>query len=64
METTHELLDLICVYCDRDPVQEGAPILEDGVSRSLSVFVIGAASGELSVSVLGSAGGGRRHKEA
>ncbi|XP_038157381.1 pentatricopeptide repeat domain-containing protein 3, mitochondrial [Cyprinodon tularosa] len=30
METTHELLDLICVYCDRDPVQEGAPILEDG----------------------------------
>uniref|UniRef100_A0A8C2XHH8 Small ribosomal subunit protein mS39 n=1 Tax=Cyclopterus lumpus TaxID=8103 RepID=A0A8C2XHH8_CYCLU len=23
METTHELLDLICLYCDRDPVQEG-----------------------------------------
>uniref|UniRef100_A0A3P9N285 Small ribosomal subunit protein mS39 n=1 Tax=Poecilia reticulata TaxID=8081 RepID=A0A3P9N285_POERE len=23
METTHKLLDLICLYCDRDPVQEG-----------------------------------------
>uniref|UniRef100_A0A8C6K5K6 Small ribosomal subunit protein mS39 n=1 Tax=Nothobranchius furzeri TaxID=105023 RepID=A0A8C6K5K6_NOTFU len=23
METTHELLDLICLYCDRNPVQEG-----------------------------------------
>nr|XP_019937175.1 PREDICTED: pentatricopeptide repeat domain-containing protein 3, mitochondrial isoform X2 [Paralichthys olivaceus] len=29
METTHELLDLICIYCDRDPVQEGAPETED-----------------------------------
>ncbi|XP_035525803.1 pentatricopeptide repeat domain-containing protein 3, mitochondrial [Morone saxatilis] len=23
METTHDLLDLICIYCDSDPVQEG-----------------------------------------
>uniref|UniRef100_A0A1A8R3S2 Small ribosomal subunit protein mS39 n=2 Tax=Nothobranchius pienaari TaxID=704102 RepID=A0A1A8R3S2_9TELE len=23
METTHDLLDLICLYCDRNPVQEG-----------------------------------------
>ncbi|XP_059201506.1 small ribosomal subunit protein mS39-like isoform X2 [Centropristis striata] len=23
METSHDLLDLICLYCDRDPVQEG-----------------------------------------
>uniref|UniRef100_A0A3B5M0Y6 Small ribosomal subunit protein mS39 n=1 Tax=Xiphophorus couchianus TaxID=32473 RepID=A0A3B5M0Y6_9TELE len=29
METTHKLLDLICLYCDRDPVQEGAPQTED-----------------------------------
>ncbi|XP_028445783.1 small ribosomal subunit protein mS39 isoform X3 [Perca flavescens] len=29
METTHELLDLICLYCDRDPVQEGEPQPED-----------------------------------
>ncbi|XP_044062196.1 pentatricopeptide repeat domain-containing protein 3, mitochondrial [Siniperca chuatsi] len=29
METTHELLDLICLYCDRDPVQEGGPQTED-----------------------------------
>ncbi|XP_068181812.1 small ribosomal subunit protein mS39 isoform X4 [Antennarius striatus] len=28
METTHDLLDLICLYCDRDPVQEGQPKLE------------------------------------
>lgn len=32
METTHELLDLICLYCDRDPVQEGGPQTEDAVS--------------------------------
>ncbi|KAM4732743.1 small ribosomal subunit protein mS39 [Anableps anableps] len=30
METTQELLDLICLYCDRDPVQEGAPQVENG----------------------------------
>ncbi|XP_034738950.1 pentatricopeptide repeat domain-containing protein 3, mitochondrial [Etheostoma cragini] len=29
METTHELLDLLCLYCDRDPVQEGEPQPED-----------------------------------
>uniref|UniRef100_UPI003AAADF85 small ribosomal subunit protein mS39 n=1 Tax=Centroberyx gerrardi TaxID=166262 RepID=UPI003AAADF85 len=29
METTHDLLDLICLYCDRDPVQEGGPETED-----------------------------------
>ncbi|XP_033829986.1 pentatricopeptide repeat domain-containing protein 3, mitochondrial [Periophthalmus magnuspinnatus] len=25
IETTHDLLDLICFYCDRDPVAEGSP---------------------------------------
>ncbi|KAM4586071.1 small ribosomal subunit protein mS39 [Fundulus diaphanus] len=30
MDTTHELLDLLCLYCDRDPVQEGAPQGVDG----------------------------------
>ncbi|KAF7651593.1 hypothetical protein LDENG_00108850 [Lucifuga dentata] len=25
METIHDLLDLICVYCDRDPVEEAGP---------------------------------------
>ncbi|XP_042274042.1 pentatricopeptide repeat domain-containing protein 3, mitochondrial [Thunnus maccoyii] len=29
METSHDLLDLICLYCDRDPVQEGEPQTED-----------------------------------
>ncbi|XP_042348871.1 pentatricopeptide repeat domain-containing protein 3, mitochondrial [Plectropomus leopardus] len=29
METTHDLLDLICLYCDKDPVQEGEPQTED-----------------------------------
>nr|XP_033488912.1 pentatricopeptide repeat domain-containing protein 3, mitochondrial [Epinephelus lanceolatus] len=29
METTHDLLDLICLYCDRDPLQEGQPQMED-----------------------------------
>ncbi|KAK9517581.1 hypothetical protein VZT92_022940 [Zoarces viviparus] len=29
VETTHELLDLICLYCDRDPVQEGGAQAED-----------------------------------
>ncbi|MEQ2187479.1 hypothetical protein GOODEAATRI_005085 [Goodea atripinnis] len=29
METTQELLDLICLYCDKNPVQEGAPQVED-----------------------------------
>lgn len=33
METTHDLLDLICLYCDRDPVQDGGPQTEDTVSR-------------------------------
>ncbi|XP_054453669.1 pentatricopeptide repeat domain-containing protein 3, mitochondrial [Anoplopoma fimbria] len=44
METTHELLDLICLYCDRDPVQDGGPQAEDTeksgeeVKRSKSRF--------------------------
>ncbi|XP_071384612.1 small ribosomal subunit protein mS39 [Centroberyx affinis] len=29
METTHDLLDLICLYCDRDPAQEWGPEAED-----------------------------------
>ncbi|XP_026185954.1 small ribosomal subunit protein mS39 isoform X3 [Mastacembelus armatus] len=29
METTHDLLDLICLHCDRDPVQEEVPQTED-----------------------------------
>nr|XP_057919816.1 small ribosomal subunit protein mS39 isoform X3 [Doryrhamphus excisus] len=29
METTHDLLDLICLFCDRDPVQEEGPKMED-----------------------------------
>ncbi|KAM4621416.1 small ribosomal subunit protein mS39 isoform 1-T2 [Polymixia lowei] len=29
METTHDLLDVISLYCDRDPVQEGGPETED-----------------------------------
>uniref|UniRef100_A0A3P9LGE0 Small ribosomal subunit protein mS39 n=1 Tax=Oryzias latipes TaxID=8090 RepID=A0A3P9LGE0_ORYLA len=29
METTHDLLDLICLYCDRNPVQEGGPQAEE-----------------------------------
>ncbi|XP_061141685.1 small ribosomal subunit protein mS39 [Syngnathus typhle] len=29
METTHQLLDLICLFCDRDPVQEDGPQTED-----------------------------------
>ncbi|XP_019725338.1 small ribosomal subunit protein mS39 isoform X1 [Hippocampus comes] len=29
METTHNLLDLICLFCDRDPVQEDGPQTED-----------------------------------
>ncbi|KAM8732557.1 small ribosomal subunit protein mS39 [Acanthopagrus schlegelii] len=29
METTHDLLDLICLYGDRDPVQDGGPETED-----------------------------------
>uniref|UniRef100_A0A7N6AVU1 Small ribosomal subunit protein mS39 n=1 Tax=Anabas testudineus TaxID=64144 RepID=A0A7N6AVU1_ANATE len=32
METTHDLLDLICLYCDRNPVQEGGPQTENTVS--------------------------------
>jgi len=32
METTHDLLDLISFYCDRDPIQEGGPQEEDAVS--------------------------------
>uniref|UniRef100_A0A1A7YYH4 Small ribosomal subunit protein mS39 n=1 Tax=Iconisemion striatum TaxID=60296 RepID=A0A1A7YYH4_9TELE len=34
METTHDLLDLICLYCDRNPVQEGEPgVEEEGKGR-------------------------------
>lgn len=33
METTRDLLDLICLYCDKDPVQSGAPQTEDAVSH-------------------------------
>lgn len=33
-ETTHELLDLLCFYGDRDPVSEGGPQTEDVVSGS------------------------------
>ncbi|KAK1887482.1 Pentatricopeptide repeat domain containing protein 3 mitochondrial [Dissostichus eleginoides] len=29
METTYDLLDLICLYCDRDPTEEGEPQSED-----------------------------------
>ncbi|XP_034078692.1 pentatricopeptide repeat domain-containing protein 3, mitochondrial-like, partial [Gymnodraco acuticeps] len=29
MDTTYDLLDLICLYCDRDPVEEGVPQSED-----------------------------------
>ncbi|XP_041800280.1 pentatricopeptide repeat domain-containing protein 3, mitochondrial [Chelmon rostratus] len=29
METCHDLLDLICFYCDRDPVQNRGPQTED-----------------------------------
>ncbi|KAM7000739.1 small ribosomal subunit protein mS39 [Tautogolabrus adspersus] len=29
METTHDLLDLICLYCDRDPVEDEGPETED-----------------------------------
>ncbi|XP_039975897.1 pentatricopeptide repeat domain-containing protein 3, mitochondrial [Xiphias gladius] len=32
METTHDLLNLICLYCDRDPVQEEGPKTEDAES--------------------------------
>ncbi|XP_035505305.1 pentatricopeptide repeat domain-containing protein 3, mitochondrial [Scophthalmus maximus] len=29
IETTHNLLDLICLYCDREPVEGGGPQTED-----------------------------------
>ncbi|CAN9514673.1 unnamed protein product [Ophioblennius macclurei] len=29
METVHSLLDLVCLYCDKDPVQEGEPQRDD-----------------------------------
>ncbi|KAK5865224.1 hypothetical protein PBY51_016405 [Eleginops maclovinus] len=29
METTYDLLDLICLYCDRDPVEEGGAQTEE-----------------------------------
>lgn len=35
METTHQLLDLICFYGDRDPVPEGAAQTEDIVSKAV-----------------------------
>ncbi|KAM9376195.1 small ribosomal subunit protein mS39 [Pholidichthys leucotaenia] len=34
-ETIHDLLDLICFYCDKDPVQEEAPELADTVRDEL-----------------------------
>lgn len=34
MEMTHDLLDLICLYCDRDPVQDMGPQTDDKVSLS------------------------------
>uniref|UniRef100_A0A7N6AAE4 Small ribosomal subunit protein mS39 n=1 Tax=Anabas testudineus TaxID=64144 RepID=A0A7N6AAE4_ANATE len=34
METTHDLLDLICLYCDRNPVQEGGPQTENTTRSS------------------------------
>lgn len=36
METTHSLLDLICLYSDRDPVQDGEPQTDDAVSSRLT----------------------------
>lgn len=33
VETTHDLLDLICLYSDKDPVQDGEPQVEDTVSH-------------------------------
>lgn len=36
IETTHDLLDLICLYGDRNPVQEGEPQTEETVSDALS----------------------------
>nr|XP_020451103.1 pentatricopeptide repeat domain-containing protein 3, mitochondrial [Monopterus albus] len=36
METTHDLLDLICFYCDRDPAQEEMPQTE-GMEDSVKV---------------------------
>ncbi|XP_077588759.1 small ribosomal subunit protein mS39 [Stigmatopora nigra] len=33
MDTTHNLLDLICLYCDRDPVQEDAMQTEDAMEE-------------------------------
>uniref|UniRef100_A0A667XW16 Small ribosomal subunit protein mS39 n=1 Tax=Myripristis murdjan TaxID=586833 RepID=A0A667XW16_9TELE len=37
METTHDLLDLICLYSDREPVQEGGPETEDSMSKISAV---------------------------
>lgn len=36
METTHQLLDLICFYGDKDPEPEGAAQMEDIVSEAVS----------------------------
>lgn len=33
METSHDLLDLICFYCDRNPAQEWEPQTEDMVGH-------------------------------
>ncbi|XP_075904319.1 small ribosomal subunit protein mS39 [Nelusetta ayraudi] len=29
VETTHDLLDLLCLYCDRQPAEDGGPLQED-----------------------------------
>uniref|UniRef100_A0A8C6K5T6 Small ribosomal subunit protein mS39 n=1 Tax=Nothobranchius furzeri TaxID=105023 RepID=A0A8C6K5T6_NOTFU len=44
METTHELLDLICLYCDRNPVQEG----EAGAEEVSGWRISSGAAAELS----------------
>lgn len=39
VETTHDLLDLLCLYCDREPAQEGGPQQEDTVRLIRSVIL-------------------------
>lgn len=35
METSHDLLDLVCLYCDKDPEQEEGPqVVEEPVSHN------------------------------
>lgn len=38
METTSDLLDLLCLYCDREPVQDGGPQQEDAVSSNAATM--------------------------